>query len=122
MTAKEYLSQARQLDRRILALLYRQRKYHELGAWRARYAETKGVGAMVELEKEIDERIAEYAAKVFEIEAVIDAVADQQYRDVLRYRYLNGWSWQKIAERMHFSQDWLWHLHARALAQVVVPE
>lgn len=122
MTAKEYLGQVRQLERRILALLDRQSKYHELGAWRARYAGTKGVGAMVALEREIDGRINEYIDRVYEIEAAIDAVEDEQYRDVLKYRYLNGWSWQKIAERTHFSQDWLWHMHARALGQVKLPE
>ena len=122
MTAKEYLGQVRQLERRIWALLDRQSKYHELGAWRARYQGAVGPVAMLALERELDGRITEYAERVREIERVIDAVEDGQYRDLLKYRYLNGWSWQQISERMSFSQDWLWHLHARALQAVRVPE
>lgn len=122
MTAKEYLSQARRLDRRILALLDRQSRYHEIGAWRAGFGGAVGPGAMLALERELDGRILEYADKVREIERTIDQVEDEQYRDVLKYRYLNGWSWKDIAERMGFSQDWLWHLHARALRAVRVPE
>lgn len=110
MTTKEYLSQAKQQDRRIGALLERQRRYHEIGAWR-----TGGSARMRALEKELDARIDAYALLVLEIEGVIDGVADPQYRDVLRYRYLNGWNWQRIAERMSFSQDWVWRLHKRAL-------
>ena len=122
MTAKEYLSQVRRLEKHIWALLDRQRKYHEMGAWRASYEGAVGREAMRALERELDRRITEYADKVREIEGAIDRVEDGQYRDVLKYRYLNGWNWQRISDRMHFSQDWLWHLHARALAQVVVPE
>ena len=75
----------------------------------------------VSLKQELDARIERYAELVREIEGVIDAVEDAQYRDVLRYRYLNGWTWKRIAERMHFSQDWVWRLHARAMQQVKVP-
>ena len=41
---------------------------------------------------------------------------------MLKYRYLNGWSWKAIAARTHFSRDWLWRLHARALEQIVPKE
>ena len=122
MTAKEYLSQAKQHDRRIAALLDRQRRYHELGAWRGeRFGGMDGAAQMAALERELDARIGAYAELVRQIEATIDAVGDAQYRDVLKYRYLNGWSWQKIAERMHFSQDWVWRLHARALKALRMP-
>lgn len=123
MTAKEYLSQVRRLDRRIGALMDRQRRYHEIGAWRP-----EGLGAavspgqMAALERELDGRIAEYADLVRQIEAAIDAVDKEQYRDVLKYRYLNGWSWRRISERMNLSQDWLWRLHGRALQAVRPPE
>ena len=123
MTAKAYLSQVKQQEQRIGALLDRQRRYHELGAWRgACFRGGRGAAEMAALERELDGRIAEYASLVRQIEGTIDAVEDAQYRDVLRYRYLNGWNWQRIAERMNFSQDWLWHLHARALKAVRVPE
>ena len=52
------------------------------------------------------------------VEAIIDRVRSEECREVLRYRYLNGWSWQVIAERTHYSKDWLWRLHARGLEAV----
>lgn len=118
MTAKEYLSQATRHERRIAALLDRQRRYHEIGAM----CGERGRARLVELEKELDGRIESYVALVRQIEGAIDAVGNAQYRDVLRYRYLNGWSWQRIAERMYYTQDWVWRLHARALKLVSVPD
>lgn len=123
MTAKAYLSQVKQLDAQIGALLDRQRRYHEIGAWRARHCPSlEGPAAMRALERELDGKIAAYADLVREIEAAIDAVGDAQYRDLLKYRYLNGWPWQKVAERMKFSKDWVWHMHRKALRAVRVPE
>ena len=60
MTAKEYLSQVRRLEKHIWALLDRQRKYHEMGAWRASYEGAVGPEAMRALERELDRRITEY--------------------------------------------------------------
>ena len=123
MTAKAYLSQVKRLDARIGALLDRQRRYHEIGAWRARYwPSLNGLAAMRALERELDGQIVAYADLVREVESVIDAVGDAQYRDVLKFRYLNGWTWRKVAERMRFSKDWVCHLHERALRAVRVPE
>ena len=76
MDAKAYLSQARQADRRIAALLERRRRCLELAALRAP-GQADGLEA---LEREIDRRIDGYAALVCEIEAGIDALEDAQYR------------------------------------------
>lgn len=118
MNAKEYLSQARQADRRIGALLERRRHYREMEELRG----PGSAGGLEALEGEIDRRIEAYAALVREIEEVIDEVENGQYRDVLKLRYLNGWSWKAIAARTNFSRDWLWKLHARALEQIVPRE
>lgn len=113
MTAKEYLRQVKLADRRIEALAERRRHYRELAEARGGRSE-----ALEALDRELAERIDEYAALVREIEGAIDGVGDIVLRDVLRYRYLNGWSWQVIAQKMRFSQDWLWRLHARALEAI----
>lgn len=114
MRVKAYLSQAKQTDRRIEALLERRRRCGELANCR-----TPGrAPALDALQRELDERIEAYAALVGDIERRIDGVKNPQYRDLLRYRYLNGWSWQKIAGRMSYSRDWLMRLHVRALDAV----
>ena len=111
--AKAYLSQARQAERGIAALAERRRRCGELAGYRG------GDGPELDaLQRELDGRIEDYAALVREIEGKIDRVENPLYREVLRYRYLNGWSWQVIAGRMCFSRDWLMKLHARALGEV----
>ena len=52
---------------------------------------------------------------------MIEAVLDPVQRDLLRYRYLNGWSWGKIAQRMNYTREYLLRLHGHALASVRVP-
>ena len=114
MTAKAYLSQARQADRRIGALRERRQRCGEMAACR-----TPGRAPSLDaLQGELDAQIERYAALVSDIEGRIAAVENPQYRDILRYRYLNGWSWRRIAGSMCFSQDWLMRLHARALEEV----
>ena len=77
---------------------------------------------LADLEMEIDRRIDQYVDLTREIEAAIDAVEDPRYRELLRFRYVNGWSWLKIANEMHMSEDWVKHMHGWALQHVRVPE
>lgn len=135
MTAKEYLRQLLRRDARINALIERRQRYRELADVRGvAYGDVSGGGSrhgsavedcavrIVELEREIDRRIDEYVDLVRQAEAAIDRVPDARCRDVLRYRYLSGWTWEKIAEQMHYDERWVRHLHGLALLQVEVPE
>ena len=96
MTAKEYLGQAKRAEARIGAMLERRQRYRGIAVKRGA-GEADGLAGL---------------------EADIDRVRSEECREVLRYRYLNGWSWQVIAERTHYSKDWLWRLHARGLEAV----
>lgn len=135
MTAKEYLRQLSRKDARIKALIERQQRYRELAERRtAVYRDTPGGGQrhvspveeyavkIVDLEREIDRRIDEYADLTREIEAAIDRIDDDRYRDILRFRYVNGWSWERIAREMHYELRWLHYLHGRALREIRVPD
>ena len=122
MTAKEYLRQLSRKDARINALIERQQRYRELAQRRtAVYRDIPGGGKIIDLEREIDRRIDEYVDLTREIEAVIDSVGDDRYRDVLRYRYINEWSWERIAQEMHFDVKWLYKMHGRALQEISMP-
>ena len=135
MTAKEYLRQLSRKDARIKALLERQRRYRELAERRtAVYRDMPGGGKkrvspveeyavkIVDLEREIGRRIDEYVDLTREIEAVIDKVGDDRYRDILRFRYVNGWSWERIAREMHYDVKWLYKMHGRALQKIFPPD
>lgn len=134
MTAKEYLSQLRFLNGKINSLIERRQRYKDLatrctpayggmpggGGKKSGLEDT--VGKIVELEREMDGRIADLHTLTAEVEAVIDNVPDKRYREILRMRYLNEWSWVRIATEMELSVDWVKHAHGFALLQVVLPD
>ena len=135
MTAKEYLRQLSRKDARINALVERQRRCRELAERRtAVYRDTPGggrrcsssveeyVAKIIDLEREIDRRIDEYVDLTREIEAAIDRIPDGRYRDVLRFRYVNGWTWEKIADEMGYDERWVRRLHGWALLMIKVPD
>ena len=65
MTAKDYLSQALRLQRRIEALTDRQRRYREMG-WSCG---EDGRRRMLAMARELDARVAEYTEKAADREA-----------------------------------------------------
>lgn len=131
MTAKEYLSQLRRKNAKINSLIARQRRYRDLAnrrtaAYRDGPSGGQAASSMVEdnvckivdLEREINRRIDEYVDLTREIEGRIQSLEDERYRDVLQFRYINEWSWPRIAEEMHYCLDWVWRLHGRALQEI----
>ena len=38
------------------------------------------------------------------------------YSDILRYRYMCDYPWERIAVEMHYSEQWLYELHGQALS------
>ena len=111
MEAREYLLEVRRSKARVEALAERRRWYGQAGQWHS----DGGTEAILQLQRELDRRID--AAAKCELEAMrrIDALEDPGQREVLRYRYLNGLGWKEIAIRMHLSQDWVKHMHGKAL-------
>lgn len=131
MTAKEYLRQLSRKDARINALIERQRRCRELAERRmAVYRDTPGGGRrcsssveeyvvkIIDLEREIDRCIDEYVDLTREIETAIDRIDDDRYRDILRFRYINGWSWERIAREMHYDRRQITRLHGLALLEI----
>lgn len=50
-----------------------------------------------------------------EIEDAIASVPDGQLRMLLRYRYVDGMTWERIAVNMNLDARWVRRLHGRAL-------
>ncbi len=133
MTAKDYLQQARGMKLRIVALNERRQRYEDLATsatahYRSGPGGTRRVSSVEEyavkladLSEEMGIRAGIYAETLRQIEAVIDAVENPLYRDVLRYRYLNEWRWEQIGRALNYSRQGVGHIHGRALLSVVVP-
>lgn len=134
MTAKEYLKSIRHLDKQIDA------KLEQASRLRARaermtttFSPTKGFGRtvggstsdsidkLIDLEREINARVDELVDQRRGAEEAIRAVHDPTQRMILELRYLSGWSWEKIAEAVHYERRQIFYMHGRALQEFRVP-
>ncbi|MEG2135785.1 MAG: DUF1492 domain-containing protein [Clostridia bacterium] len=131
MDVKTYLRQIGRKDARIKGMLERQQRYRDMATHSTQvYRDMPGGGRrsassceeyvckIVDLEREMDRAIDEYVDITREVERAIDALPDDRHRDILRFRYVNGWGWDKIAAAMGYSVDWVWHLHGKAVLMV----
>ena len=111
MTAKEYLNQAREID----ALIHS--KLRELDYWRDLSRRISGshfeeqhnpnrpsdapfarcICKIDELERDISHMVDEYVDLQKSVSQAIDCVENNQEKLLLRYRYIDGRTWQKIA-------------------------
>ena len=48
--------------------------------------------------------------------AAIAALKDQRFQDLLRWRYMDGWRWERIGRAMGYEQRQVYRLHALALS------
>ena len=51
----------------------------------------------------------------------IERIQDSEMRTLLEGRYLNGWTWEKIAQHIHCDTSTAWRLHGAALKQIILP-
>lgn len=135
MTAKEYLlrykaakREAEDAERRITALRL---KYALPGA--IQYSDMPKGGGKVrdlsdyaaQLERLIDAQVEKYAKCMgveADILARIDSMEDQEEREVLRNRYIDGMKWEAIANGMVYGIRHVHKIHGRALQEFPVPE
>lgn len=83
------------------------------------YGKTEEILAkIVDLEKEIDADIDRLVAIRDGIKTIIEAVEDDRERLLLQYRYLDGWTFEKIAVEMNYSWRQIHRLHSRALSNL----
>ena len=52
-----------------------------------------------------------------QISSQIDEMHTPEYRRVLRYRYLMGFSWKKVAELMGYDERHIYRIHGNALQE-----
>ena len=129
MTAKEVLEQLSRRDARIEGMRERLQRYRELAeGQRARLRSLPGggqrrtssveeyVSKIVDLTREVDAQIDEYVDLTRAIDATIAALKDQRFQDLLRWRYMSGWRWERISRAMGYEERQVYRLHALALS------
>jgi hypothetical protein len=81
---------------------------------------TRAIEQIVAKETEINQRIDEMMVVRDEIEDAIVKVPNNTSRVLLRYRYICGWTWERIAVELHYSWRQTIRLHGEALKLVIV--
>ena len=132
MTAKEFLRRARSIDRqvdeaterveRIRARLEAGRMSSVNGLPRGGVMDwTDTVDKLIELEQVVNRRTRELVRwKLAAIDA-IDQVEEARLREVLELYYIDGFTWEQVAQRMGLDLRWVFRLHGKALLMVKVP-
>lgn len=129
MTPKLYLSRAKWLDRKIRI------RMDELAEYKSTLASVQAVvydkdkvqtsstadklpaamARIAEMENEIDKLIDEFYTTKHKIIGQIEGLENDVHREILHLRYIDGLSLEAIAEKLHYSFDWIRHKHGMAL-------
>ena len=68
----------------------------------------------------MNQRIDAAVEKRKEIETVIETLEDKTLQLLLRYRYIDGMTWEQIAVKMRYDYRWVLRLHGRALERLTI--
>lgn len=135
MTAVEYLSRAKYLQRLIAA---QQREIDRLqmlssSARTSKIAENNNpnctteatfvaqVHKLAELEEHMNKMKDHYSDLLCEIHACIEALPDMREQLVLKHRYIEGMSWKEVIGAMDVSESTTYRIHKAALKHLKYP-
>ena len=68
-----------------------------------------------ECAKKLEEEAKRMQKAMDDVQNVINSVSNPTYRQVLTYRYINGYTWEQIAVVMNYSYVHICRLHGYAL-------
>jgi len=128
---KEYLGRYKRLNEQVNQLLLEKQEILALGTKvTPTYSDmphksnigdktSTTIEKLEEHEQKINQKIDEFIAVKSDIERAIHTLQDETLRLLLRYRYINGLTWENIAVRMHYSWRQIIRLHGVALDVIV---
>lgn len=130
MEAKEFLQQYHNADREINEKLLHIRKLRELAAkttqtLSADKVQTSkenrleaAVQKIVDLERDIQNDVVRLAKVRHRIEDAVNLINDPVLQEVLRLRYINGMTFEHIADEMNYSCRNVFYLHKKAVKEM----
>ena len=129
---KDYLSQYRRSDIKINSLICEQSRLKSMVCGMSPQLSDmpkggngedrlqRGVEQILELEEQINGEIERLISLREDICQKIETIKDPKQRAVIRFRYLNGFTWEKIAVEMDLTYQWVCALHGRALQEIIL--
>lgn len=73
---------------------------------------------IVDLEQDINREIDAQVDLRRRIEDAVADIEDERLRDIIRYRYIDGLTWERIAVEMELTYQWVCKLHGDALKEI----
>ena len=70
---------------------------------------------MIDMEKNINSDVHELYELGEEIRELINCIGDKRLILLMQLKYIDGYKWEKVAEEMKKSRQWVTELHGRAL-------
>lgn len=136
MTIQEYLGQAYQLDQRINSHIEEAKRLRDMATSLSSPSLgdkvqacpdgnapfVKQIERIIQLENKINAEIDTLVALKEQIHDVISQIPDPEEYMILRYRYIDRMSWDKIALKMRFAESTIYRRHRSALRRIQMPE
>lgn len=130
MNSKQYLYQAVGLDKRINSKLEQVSMLRDMATkatstfqaervsgTRQRSPMENAVVKIIDLENDIDRDIDKLVDLKLELISFISRLENPTYRLLLELRYLEGKTWEEVAEIMNYDLRLVYRLHGRALQE-----
>ncbi len=136
MTPQQYLQQAKNLDALIQARLQEKETLQQValsvrtsslsprvgGSHSNEAAYTRTIEKLLSVQQQLDDAIAAMVERKGLILSALGNLPTLQQQLVLRYRYLDGMTWEQIADLLQMSSRTIRRIHAQALQHFVVPQ
>ncbi len=136
MTAKEYLSQVYQFEKKIKQLKLRSNEFERLSLSvpgsnydGVRVDGTRNLDAPFvkwlmkkdEVDRSIDSLQKKVARLKHEILKVIDTLENEDYKNILIMRYLDTLTWEEIATKLYVARRTVLRWHDKAIELINIP-
>lgn len=128
MTARDYLERLRTIDREINAMLDHRQDIIDLACkitscpnpnkvqTNRQFSKVEDAGIkLAEYSREIDAKVDELVDLKREAETYINQLVDNRFRQIILYRYIYNWAWEKICGAIHYESSRMFELHGYAI-------
>lgn len=118
MTARDILQDARDSLLYCMELTERLECYRTIAERAQRRGYADAVIEVVDRGRDLQEELSIMHQRADKANALISLLADPTQQTVLRLVYLDGCSWQQIAQKMHYTLRWTHSLHKSAIEEL----